>query len=114
MGGVDRNDQTRQYYHGRLKGRKYYNYIFWFGFEVSIANAYILYIRYSIATDRDPGIKSILDFRLKLAKELIGTYNSRKRPGRKSTVTPSNLPIHHFPRKFKTNEEGSQSMLVLC
>ena len=27
MGGVDRNDQTRQYYHVRLKGRKYYKYI---------------------------------------------------------------------------------------
>ena len=57
MGGVDRNDQTRQYYHVHLKGRKYYKYIFWFAFEVSIANAYVLYTRYGISTDRDPGIK---------------------------------------------------------
>ena len=30
MGGVDRNDQLRQYYHVRLKSRKFYRYIFWF------------------------------------------------------------------------------------
>jgi len=29
MGGVDRNDQLRGYYHVRLKCRKYYKYIFW-------------------------------------------------------------------------------------
>ena len=27
MGGVDRNDQLRQYYHVRLKCRKFYRYI---------------------------------------------------------------------------------------
>ena len=28
MGGVDRGDQLRQYYHLRLKSRKFYKYIF--------------------------------------------------------------------------------------
>ena len=28
MGGVDRGDQIRQYYHLRLKSRKFYKYIF--------------------------------------------------------------------------------------
>ena len=27
MGGVNRNDQLRDYYHVRLKSRKYYKYI---------------------------------------------------------------------------------------
>ena len=30
MGGVDRNDQLRQYYHVRLKCRKFYRFIFCF------------------------------------------------------------------------------------
>ena len=30
IGGVDRNDQLRQYYNVGRKGRKYYRYIFWF------------------------------------------------------------------------------------
>ena len=109
MGGVDRKDQTRQYYHVPLKGRKYYKYIFWFAFEVSIANAYVLYTRYGISTERDPGNKSIMDFWLKLAKELVGDYNSRKRPGPKTSVVSKNLPIHHFPRKLKrpTNKGAS-------
>ena len=34
MGGVDKNDQLRQYYHVRLKCRKFYRYLFWFLFEV--------------------------------------------------------------------------------
>ena len=36
MGGVDRNDQIRGYYSVRMKGRKFYRYIFWFLFDVSI------------------------------------------------------------------------------
>ena len=115
MGGVDRNDQTRQYYHVRLKGRKYYKYIFWFMFEASIANAYILFTRYCIATDRDPTIKSLLYFRLQLVKELIGEYKSQKRPGHKAAAIPKVLPLCHFPRKFKrpTKKRG-EPVLVLC
>ena len=39
MGGVDHNDQR---YHVRLKNMKCYKYIFWFLFDVSITNAFIL------------------------------------------------------------------------
>ena len=114
MGGVDRNDQTRQYYHVQLKGRKYYKYIFWFTFEASIANAYILFTRYCIATDRDPRIKSLLDFRLQLAKELIGEYKSRRRPGRKAAAVPKVLPLCHFPRKFKRPTKKGVSPCWYC
>ena len=43
MGGVDRGDQIRQYYHLRLKSRKFYKYIFWFLVDVCIANAHIIH-----------------------------------------------------------------------
>ena len=36
MGGVDRGDQYRKYYHVRVKSRKAYKYIFWFVFEVCV------------------------------------------------------------------------------
>ena len=33
MGGVDRGDELRQYYHVRVKSCRSYEYIFWFLFE---------------------------------------------------------------------------------
>ena len=41
MGGVDRG-----YYNCRTKSRKFYKYIFYFLFDVSITNAFILYKNY--------------------------------------------------------------------
>ena len=43
MGGFDSNDQLRQYYYVRLKSHKFYKYIFWFLFKVTLANTYILF-----------------------------------------------------------------------
>ena len=42
MGGVDRGDQYRKYYHVHVKSRKSYKYIFWFLFEVCVFNSYVL------------------------------------------------------------------------
>ena len=42
MGGVDKGDQLRKYYHVRMKTKKNYKYIFWFSVEVCITNSYIL------------------------------------------------------------------------
>ena len=41
MGGVDRNDQVKKYYHVRTKCRKSYKYFFWSVFEVAVANAHL-------------------------------------------------------------------------
>jgi hypothetical protein len=38
MGGVDLNDQLRGYNSVKLKGRKFYKYIWWFIFDVAITN----------------------------------------------------------------------------
>ena len=108
MGGVDRNDQLRQYYHVRLKGRKYYKYIFWFVFESSIANAYILHRNYSSHV-----LKSYKEFRLSLAKGLVGDYSSRKRPGHGLSVRV-NLPLRHFPIKAKTSSSKGTSRCWHC
>ena len=47
VGGVDRGDQLRSYYHVRIKSRKFYKYMFWFLFDVVVTNSYIL-TRYTI------------------------------------------------------------------
>ena len=98
MGGVDHSDQLRQYYCVRLKTRKFYRYIFWFLFELTVANSYIL-SHYVPSTGHRH--RQYVDHRLELAKQLIGNYNSRKRRGRPSSV-PSvsrQLPLEHFPMK---------------
>ena len=77
MGGVDVGDQLRGYYHVRLKCTKNYKYIFWFLFNVSATNAYILY-SFDVRTGTPTTLKQ---FRMKLAEQLIGTYKSRKRVG---------------------------------
>ena len=40
MAGVDKGDQMRQYYRVRTKCTKYYKYMFWFLFDVTVTNAY--------------------------------------------------------------------------
>ena len=63
MGGVDRGDQYRKYYHVRVKSRKSYKYIFWFLFEICVLNSFIL-SRYSPCTTSTP---TYLSFRKQLA-----------------------------------------------
>ena len=81
MGGVDRGDQLRGYYHVRLKCVKNYKYIFWFLFEVAVTNAYIL-THYTVATDTIRSQQTFKAFWLKLATQLIGNYKTHLCPGR--------------------------------
>ena len=69
MGGVDRGDQLRGYYNCKVKSRKFYNYIFYFLFDVSITNLFILYKNFRSS----PAFNTIKKFRLQLARELIGS-----------------------------------------
>ena len=93
MGGVDLNDQLRQYYHIRLKSQKQYFYLMWFFFDVALTNSYILARNYSYVN-----IKCVKDYCLQLAKELNGQYSSRKWKGRKSAfVSTKKFKRGHFP-----------------
>ena len=98
--GVDRSDQLRNYYALRLKSHKFYKYIFWFTCDVTITNAYIL-TQYLPVTD-DKG-KTHLQFRIDLAKQLIGEYMGKKLPGRPSSSSSLSLTRHvtvpHYPLK---------------
>ena len=109
MGGMDRNDQTRQYYYVRLKSCKFYRYIFWFLFEVAAANSHILHKCYSAVAKQQP----LKEFWLKLAKGLIGEYCSKKRQGRCSAPS-STLPLSHFPVKFSPGEISAWHRCWYC
>ena len=102
MGGVDRGDQLRGYYHVRMKCRKVYKYIYNFLFDVSITNAFILY------QVGQPGSKmKNKDFRVTLAKDLIGDYCSKRTSGRQRQK--KQLPLAHFPSKNIQRKRGRGS-----
>ena len=71
-----------------LKSRTFYKYIFFFLFQLSITNAFILTRHFTKLN-----IHTMKKFREQLAISLIGTYQSRKR----SSV--SNRNLLHFPIK---------------
>ena len=92
MAGVDKGDQYRQYYHVRTKCLKKYKYIFWFLFDVAITNAYILST--FAPTTMSISQTRLKQFRLKLAEQLVGNYNSRKALGRPPVhVPPPRAPV---------------------
>ena len=122
MGGVDRGDQLRQYYRVRLKCRKYYKYIYWFYFDVSITNAFILYYNHVLtpALQKQQNLKK---FRLAMATKLIGSYNGRMRRGRPPLSLPrarphppsADTPPAQRPRTaFNFPSHGKSRRCVYC
>ena len=101
MGGVDKNHQLRQYYHVRLKRRKFYKYIFWFTFEAAIVKSYILHTHYS-SRARQP----LKEFQLQLAKGLVGEYHSKKRHNR------HHAPPHTYPSNIFHQRSSEMNQLV--
>ena len=114
MGGVDKGDQLRSYYHVRLKSRKFYKYIFWFVFDVTITNSYNL-SQYAITTTPPPvSRQNLKHYRMQLARRLIGSYSSKVRAGQKrlhplplspspSDVSAARALMDHMPRKSKSS-----------
>ena len=100
MGGVDRADQFRGYYHVRMKSHKFYRfvllnltslhflcfifpfhnrYIFWFLLDCCTVNAFTLVKYFQPSTGSTIRQQVFKSFRLELARGLIGNYNSRQR-----------------------------------
>ncbi len=96
MGGVDRGDQYRKYYHVRVKSRKSYKYIFWFLFEICVLTSFIR-SRYSLCTTSTP---TYLSFRKQLAHELIIVVAVMSFHERSFIITLSST--HHFPARAPT------------
>lgn len=75
MGGVDRFDQLRAKYRVGRFSKKSWKYLFNFLLTSAIVNAWILYSSYSRRKVKKTYDQN--DFRLELAKELIGGYSYR-------------------------------------
>ena len=87
MGGVDRGDQNRGYYQVRLKSRKMYKYIFWFLFDVTIINVFILK-QFAPASERKR--LTLKDFRVQLARVNWGLLQQ------KATWTTKGSPTGNY------------------
>ena len=99
MGGVDKADQLRSYYKVGRTSKKWWRYLLWFTFDVTIINAWILY-QASAHVLRMPRGYDLLQFRVALAERLRAGFTSRKfRSGRRSRdvlgeIHPDNLAGH--------------------
>ena len=99
-GGVDRGDQLRRYYSCRTKNRKFYKYTFCYCLlDMAVTNAFVLYKHYAACSK----YKSIREFRVQLAKELISDYCSRRRVGQQGSILKT-LPLRHFPVKLESSD----------
>ena len=108
MGGVDQSNQMRSYYPTGRSSRKWYRYIFWFLFDVVIGNAFVL-DKMSATGERRP--KMGLEFRDKLAKQLIGDYVGRadvqRRESQMRALTVDTSPenaAHHSICKIESRK----------
>ena len=98
MGGVDRNDALRVEYSTARMARRWWLYIFYFLFDLSVANSFILmkespnhklYTKAGAEKQR-----KLLGFRKNLAKQLIGDYReNRKRPCEPDTQAGEHWPM---------------------
>lgn len=92
---TDKNDQLRQYYHHvRLKSQKYYKYLFWMLFNVAITNALIITRAIPVLQRQTKSVKS---FQMALLHELLNRYYSRKRKGRRFTVSTKKFCNDQYP-----------------
>ena len=90
MGGVDRNDQLRQYYQ---VPRKFYRYIFCFLFEAAVTNSFILHSNYSTALHQ--ATKRVSS---RASEGPCGRFPLKKRHNR-HPAPPTSLTLLHLPMK---------------
>ncbi|KAK3735138.1 hypothetical protein QZH41_000008 [Actinostola sp. cb2023] len=101
MGGVDQADQLRSYYYAGRQSRKWYRYIFWFIFNLSVCNSHILESHHLGRNKRTQ-----IQYRLELGKRLINGYNSRKRPPTNQLLGPNqDLTSHKSVRIDGRNKQ---------
>lgn len=106
MGGVDRYDQLRERYQIGRRSRKWWHRLMYFLIDTSIVNSYIMW---KLSKANQKRIDQ-LSFRLRLARQLIKGFTSRKRLGRrvnfqnKKKYVPEEVKFanvgRHFPEKI--------------
>ena len=116
MGRVDLNDQYRSYYPSGQSGKKWWHFIFWFLLDVSVCNAFIMEgMSPHLPSSRSR--RTHLQFKLELAKQLIGDYSRRERyAGKKRKATPFNnaMLLQNLPGHHEMKLEGRKGVCICC
>lgn len=86
MGGVDMFDQFMGSYSISWKSRRWWIKIFYYSIDCVIVNSYILHRTTTNLSDNTTKPMTHLNFRSKLADQLIGDFCSRKSRGRKNSL----------------------------
>lgn len=98
MGGVDKFDQLRECYAIGRRSVKWWHRIFYYLVDLSIVNGFAMWK----VKSSDPSKCHQLDFRINLARQLIGGFSSRKNRGR-----PPNFLKQFVPDSVRTANVGS-------
>ena len=102
MGGVDRNDQMRSYYAIPVSGKKWWTRIFFDLIDRAIYNSFVLE-----QESPNQNKRSLKDFRLELAKKLVGDFCSRRKRCRVSEEGQLGRHVEkHFPDFLPLNDKG--------
>jgi hypothetical protein len=111
MGGEDLNDQLRQYYGVGHSSKKWWKFVFHFIINVCIVNSFILYDMTSRPSRTSHGNRQ-LTYRKNLVQQLIRTYTSCKRTGRKRSllIGTVSLRLLHCLEKIT----GREKVCGLC
>lgn len=105
MGGVDKFDQLRERYAIGRRSVKWWHRIFYYLADLAIVNSYVMWkLKHT-----NPAKCHQLDFRINLARQLIGGFSSRKNRGRPPNFVKRKVPDSvrlanvgkHMPRKNK-------------
>lgn len=99
MGGVDRFDQLRERYLIGRRSIKWWHRLFYFFVDLAIINSYVLYQTQRQKTDQ-------LTFRLRLARQLINGYSSRKKRGSVPTFFPAKRGVSSVPDVVRLVDVG--------
>lgn len=88
MGGVDKFDQLRECYAVGRRSVKWWHRIFYYLLDLAIVNSFIMWKM----KQANPSNCHQLDFRINLARQLIGGFSSRKSRGRPPNFIKQALP----------------------
>lgn len=111
MGGVDLSDQSIRPYECNRKCMKWYIKTYFHLFDIAIFNAFIVY---NILHPRTK--KTLLEFRLQLANEIIQNHCNKSGPSRKkfSTENAVRFTSNHFPSLLDVNNKSIRKRCVFC
>ena len=115
MGGVDLADQLRNYYSIGRSSYKWYRYLFWFLFDISICNSFILFNHHR--QEHGEGKVRQLNFWRNLAKQLIGGFSSTVSVGhsaKRRKIENLSRELGNVGSHFIVKIEGRKKVCVHC